>query len=390
MANVFTDEMSLFIKIFQVMALYPSSFILKIYSLFNFGITIFIFISAFCIFPVLENDNSLSLLVGGLVFVGILLTNLMNITQAFFSVNQQTEIYRKFDQIDLKLANQLLVHTDYKRIRRRLIVKYILLCLVLFVIHVISIVSVTVYGVAFSYYVHLIIPVGVIRLRCIQNMFYVDLINEKLKSMNQKLNDMISRNHDKMAFILFSHKLQKFDVQEKKISSSLYEQIITLKQIYGKIFDVSNLINDVFGWSLLFVVTQYFIEFTSNGYWLFLALENLLEHSFAIQSLCSIFPIAILLTTMANSCFNCSENAQQLGVLIHKIERDINSDLQNALIREFSLQLIHEPITITANGFFSINFTLIGGMAASTVTYLVILIQFQLSEIKKTSNSTVS
>lgn len=245
----------MFIKIFQAMALYPSSFILKIYSLLGFGITVFIFISAFFIFPVLENDNSLSLLVGGLVFVGILLTNLMNIAQAFFSVNQQTEIYKKFDQIDLMLADKLLVHVPYMKIRRRLFIKYTLLVLVLLAIHVASIVSVTVYGVAFSYYVHLIIPVGAVRLRCIQNMFYVDLINEKLKSMNQKLNDMISCNHDKMAFILFSHKLQKFDVKEKKISSSLYEQIITLKQIYGKIFDVSNLINDVFGWSLLFVVS---------------------------------------------------------------------------------------------------------------------------------------
>lgn len=254
MANVLTEEMGLFIKIFQVMALYPSSFMLKIYSLLNFGVTVFIFISAFFIFPVLENDSSLSLLVGGLVFVGVLLTNLMNIVQAFFSVNQQTEIYRKFDQIDMMLANQLLIHTDYNKIRRQLIIKYTLMLLVLLAIHVVSIVSVTIYSVAFSYYVHLIIPVGAIRLRCIQNMFYVDLINEKIKSMNQKLNDMINRNHDKMAYILFSHKLQKFDVKEKKISSSLYEQIITLKQIYGKIFDVSNLINDVFGWSLLFVV----------------------------------------------------------------------------------------------------------------------------------------
>ena len=255
MANVFTEEMSPFIRLFQIMALYPSSFLLKIWSLINFGIMVFIFISAFCIFPVLENDNSLSLLVGGLVFVGILFTNLMNIAQAFFTVNKQTEIYRKFDQIDLTLANQLHVHIDYKKIRRRLIIKYTLLILALIAIHGVSIVSVTYYGVAFSYYVHLIIPVGATRLRCVQNMFYVDLINEKLKSMNQKLNDMVSRNHDKMAYILFSHKLQKFDVKEKTISSSLYEQIITLKQIYGKIFDVSNLINDVFGWSLLFVVS---------------------------------------------------------------------------------------------------------------------------------------
>lgn len=59
-------------------------------------------------------------------------------------------------------------------------------------------------------------------------------------------------------------------------------------------------------------------------------------------------------------------------------------------IREFSLQIIHEPIEISANGFFKIDFTLLGSMSAATVTYLVILIQFQLSEIKKSANSTVT
>lgn len=79
-------------------------------------------------------------------------------------------------------------------------------------------------------------------------------------------------------------------------------------------------------------VTHYFIEFTSNGYWLFLALENVMDRSIATQSLCSIFPIVIILTSMAYSCYQCAENAQHTGVLIHKIERDINNDLQNALV----------------------------------------------------------
>lgn len=255
MANVFTEEMTFFIRIFQITGLYPSSFILKILSLLNVGLLIFIFVSAFCIFPVLENNNSLSLLVGGLVFVGVLLTHLINLIQAFCSVSQQNEISRKFDQIDLILENRLLIHIDYKSIRRRLITKYFLLILVFLAIHIVSITAVTIYKVAFNYYIHLIIPVGAIRLRCIQNMFYVDLINEKLKSMNQKLNDIILRNHDKMAFILFSQKHHTFDNKDKKATSSLYEQIVILKQIYGKIFDISNLINDVFGWSLLFVVS---------------------------------------------------------------------------------------------------------------------------------------
>jgi hypothetical protein len=61
-------------------------------------------------------------------------------------------------------------------------------------------------------------------------------------------------------------------------------------------------------------------------------MENVLEKSIATQSLCSMFPITILLTTMAYSCFQCSAKAQQTGVLIHKIERDIKNDLQNALV----------------------------------------------------------
>lgn len=84
-------------------------------------------------------------------------------------------------------------------------------------------------------------------------------------------------------------------------------------------------------------VTHYFIEFTSNGYWLFLALEHVLDQSIATQSLCSIFPIVVILTSMAYSCYECAENAQHTGVLIHKIERDINNDLQNALVRQARL-----------------------------------------------------
>lgn len=57
--------------------------------------------------------------------------------------------------------------------------------------------------------------------------------------------------------------------------------------------------------------------------------------------------------------------------------------MHNALVREFSLQVAHEPITISANGFFNVDFNLLGSMAAATVTYLVILIQFQQSEKKK-------
>lgn len=43
-------------------------------------------------------------------------------------------------------------------------------------------------------------------------------------------------------------------------------------------------------------------------------------------------PIVIILTSMAYSCYQCAESGQHCGVQIHKIERDINNDLQNALV----------------------------------------------------------
>jgi hypothetical protein len=107
---------------------------------------------------------------------------------------------------------------------------------------------------------------------------------------------------------------------------------------------------------LSFKVTHYFIEFTSNGYWLFLALEDVLDRSVGNQSLCSIFPITIILTAMAYSCYQCAENAQHTGVLIHKIERDINNDLQNALVRTKLIDHLMIPKSFYVHRFASSRF----------------------------------
>lgn len=48
---------------------------------------------------------------------------------------------------------------------------------------------------------------------------------------------------------------------------------------------------------------------------------------------------------------------------LHRITRDKENEPQNDLIREFSLQVIHEPISITANGFFNIDFDLLGSVS---------------------------
>jgi hypothetical protein len=348
MKSLFSDEMTLFVNIFQMFSVFPYSanefvqILLRVYATINLLVVGGIFCSAYFLFPIFSSSENLSSLVGGLVFNGLLITHAVNLIQAYATRNEQGEIYQKFDEIDYILNNQLLVNINYKNLRHRLFIKNLIIQIVVLCIHVVCVITAMQSGFFHSYHVHLILTNFIIRLRCLQNMFYVDLMNDKLNLMNKKLRDIINRNHDKLSLILFPEQMmkQRKDTKGGIKNSSLYEQLLSLKQIYGKIWDITNLINDCFGWSLLVIVTEYFIEFTSNGYWLFLALVQNQDKSIAILSLCSIFPIVILLTVFAYSCYQCSENAQQTGVLIHKIERDINNDLQNALVNLIQLNLI--------------------------------------------------
>lgn len=49
-----------------------------------------------------------------------------------------------------------------------------------------------------------------------------------------------------------------------------------------------------------------------------------------------------------------------IEVNLLRIPIDRENETQNNLIREFSLQIQHEPFIITANGLFSVNLHLVG------------------------------
>lgn len=62
--------------------------------------------------------------------------------------------------------------------------------------------------------------------------------------------------------------------------------------------------------------------------------------------------------------FNVSviQQAEDTGGLLNKIEKKDNDEPFNFLMREFSLQILHEPIVLSANGFFTVNLDLLGSV----------------------------
>lgn len=68
------------------------------------------------------------------------------------------------------------------------------------------------------------------------------------------------------------------------------------------------------------------------------------------------------------------------ALIVHRIDHDLTNERESLFLEQFSLQLLHQKVCFTAFGFFKIDFTLLFAIVSATTTYLVILIQFHMSE----------
>lgn len=56
------------------------------------------------------------------------------------------------------------------------------------------------------------------------------------------------------------------------------------------------------------------------------------------------------------------KQGEEITVLVNQINKRHDNEAHTGLAREFALQIIHEPIVISANGFFDINLDLLGSV----------------------------
>lgn len=282
--------------------------ILMVYSIISAIIPILIGINAFFIAKIFDDDsNSLSSIVATLVLTTVIITHFLNILQAFINRNDQLEIIAIFTSIDEILERHLLTRIDYQRIKKRLVIKIGITLLILIVIKIGFLVMIFATN-GNSFWTYHAFPAFSLRIRCFQNMFYVDLVSEMLQIITKRLETLTQSHESKLNLILFVDRLR----DRKNIDeNSVYDEILLLKQIYGKVWDICNLINDSFGWSLLAITTQNFIEFTSGGYYLFLALEDFLPTVVAYECCCALLPLILILSMLSYSCFCCTQNVSK-------------------------------------------------------------------------------
>lgn len=130
----------------------------------------------------------------------------------------------------------------------------------------------------FRYY-QIINCVGFIRKR-------LELLNKKLEEvkvkskeeLNNRINNLQKRSSKLIASIgLLEESYLKFSASHNgngKTKDPCLDKLITLRQLYDRLYELSSLINESFGLSMLVNIGNDFVAITSNCYFIFLAFQH--------------------------------------------------------------------------------------------------------------------
>lgn len=336
--------------------------------------------------------NSLSNTVANLLHILMVLTHLIIVVESIVQKKSQLKLIQKISNVDTSLNSKLKVLVPYREEKQALFVRcFILISIVVFVL----IFFVTYANIKNIYY-NLMYPSMFanffIRLRSIQILFWVYLVRTRyilivneLKRIQIEMYKMTNNerllNHDGRSEINSAN-------NSIKANECVYDRILNLKLIYGELNESCELINNIFGTSLLALTLQNFVNFTTHCYWPFLLL---FDFDTFVLSVCLLIPIVVVFGSLAFYCSSCFENVSNffaainrrnvlknwlsryvfmqgrlIEVNLHRIPTDREIEPLNDLIREFSLQVHHQQFIITANGYFIVNLNLV-----STVSHFI-------------------
>jgi hypothetical protein len=181
------------------------------------------------------------------------------------------------------------------------------------------------------------------------------------------------------------HNLQQ---QQITLSESV-PCILKLRISYNLIYEATITANKVFGISIMFTLMHCFISTVSHTYFTFLDIftnfDELEKQMPCVNYYIANHVIWVIISVgktvvISGSCHLVREECKILVNNLQKLQlrHPIRPELLIHL-QQFSTQVSQNAIHFTACGFFSVNLSLLYTFIASSVTYVIILIQFKIN-----------
>lgn len=275
----FLTEMRNYFTMFICLGLWSSipnpkhKLLLQIGSISSMAMTLWSFLFVFC-FDRLYLFTAISNTVSNLLFLAFFVEHLIIILESKFKREVQSDIMEEFTLIDQLLNVKLRVPVPYKEKRREMFIENAIVLSILFLIHV--------QILAYLYYQNQIsnlsypsfYPTCIVRFKCLQVWFFICLMRNRLNLIN---NEIINVQHETSTSFKHSDQRQRvLTVGQPRLSSKLptFERLMVLKQIYGELYEICELMRSSFGWSLLAIITHGSIDIACHFYWGYMVLHE--------------------------------------------------------------------------------------------------------------------
>ncbi|XP_048515134.1 putative gustatory receptor 28b [Athalia rosae] len=173
----------------------------------------------------------------------------------------------------------------------------------------------------------------------------------------------------------------KEESESVDIMADKLRRLKEIRNIHMQLYELAKGANAGFGVQNILTVGSSFVIVTGLLYCIYLGVKTELSLTerrvqlAIIPTITWVIIYALRVWILAHSCRRVTERAKETGHVIYEL-LILNYDdrLQNE-IHEFSLQMIQNPVTFDACGFFTIDHAFFHGVIGTVTTHLVILIQ---------------
>lgn len=180
-----------------------------------------------------------------------IISHMVIICQSLRTKKEQTKIWNK-----IIISNSLLKSASYRKAELRYSIKFFILN-ILSILSEIVILRLEKHDLKYTklWYCKLYSNI-VVRLENLQIILYVDILESRLKIINNEMRILTNSSQPTLT-----------KITDKKS----YEKIKKIKILHSILWDISQTLNTRFGWSLLFSIINYFVCLTVDFYWIVMA-----------------------------------------------------------------------------------------------------------------------
>uniref|UniRef100_A0A182NAA5 Gustatory receptor n=1 Tax=Anopheles dirus TaxID=7168 RepID=A0A182NAA5_9DIPT len=185
--------------------------------------------------------------------------------------------------------------------------------------------------------------------------------------------------------------------QKLKIEQRLDNKLILICRTHDELCEIGKVINRMYSVQMLVAMAHGFVAITAQFYFLYCGLTGqevpILFRSaeVIVLSLTYISYTALKCIVPIFVCWKTRTDSQRTGIEMHYLANVVDECHCYEVVNHLSLKLLNHHLNFSACGFFDLDMTTLYAITGAITSYLIILIQFNLAAIQKSSsNSTVA